>query len=62
MPLRKPTKKLFVMSYVIKVKANLLMEGIKYEDFENKGFVRANTATESRNFMKNGWPTDFWQD
>ncbi len=48
-------------------KSNLLMEGIKYEDFENKGFVRANTATESRNFMKNGWPTpsgkiDIWCD
>ena len=47
--------------------SNLLMEGIKYEDFENKGFVRANTSTESRNFMKNGWPTpsgkiDIWCD
>ncbi len=47
--------------------SNLLMEGIKYEDFENIGFVRANTATESRNFMKNGWPTpskkiDIWCD
>ena len=45
--------------------SNLLMEGIKYEDFENIGFVRANTGTESRNFMKNGWPTpsgkiDIW--
>ena len=46
-------------------KSNLLMEGIKYEDFQGKGFVRANTATESRNWMKNGWPTpsgkiDIW--
>ena len=45
--------------------SNLLMEDIKYEDFDNVGFVRANTATESRNFMKNGWPTpsgkiDIW--
>jgi len=36
---------------------NILMEGIKYEDFENVGFVRANTGTEKRNFLKNGWPT-----
>jgi anaerobic selenocysteine-containing dehydrogenase len=46
---------------------NPLMEGIKYEDILKNGFVRANTGSERRNFMKNGWPTpskkiDIWCD
>ena len=39
-------------------KHNPLMEGITYEDIQKEGFVRANTGSERRNFMKNGWPTD----
>jgi anaerobic selenocysteine-containing dehydrogenase len=46
---------------------NPLMEGIKYEDILKNGFVRANTGSERRNFLKNGWPTpskkiDIWCD
>ncbi len=36
---------------------NPLMEGIKFEDIQKKGFVRANTSSDRRNFIKNGWPT-----
>jgi len=44
---------------------NPLMEGIKFEDIQKNGFVRANTNSERRNFLKNGWPTpsgkiDIW--
>jgi len=44
---------------------NPLMEGITYEDIQKDGFVRANTGSERRNFLKNGWPTpsgkiDIW--
>ena len=44
---------------------NPLMEGITYEDIQKNGFVRANTNSERRNFIKNGWPTpsgkiDIW--
>ena len=37
---------------------NPLMEGITYDDIQKNGFVRANTGSERRNFLKNGWPTD----
>lgn len=36
---------------------NPLMEGIKFEDIQKNGFVRANTNSERRDFLKNGWPT-----
>ncbi len=36
---------------------NPLMEGIKYEDLKKNGWARANTSTDRRNFLKNGWPT-----
>lgn len=39
-------------------KHNPLMEGITYEDIQKNGFVRANTSSDRRNFLKNGWPTD----
>lgn len=38
-------------------KHNPLMEGITYEQLEKNGFARANTGSERRNFLKNGWPT-----
>jgi len=36
---------------------NPLMEGVTYEDLQKKGWARANTSSDRRNFLKNGWPT-----
>jgi len=46
-----------IRDILVQDEVNPLMEGITFENLKKNGWWRANTESERRNFMKNGWPT-----
>ncbi len=46
-----------IRDILVQDEVNPLMEGITFENLKKNGWWRANTESERRNFMHNGWPT-----
>jgi anaerobic selenocysteine-containing dehydrogenase len=46
-----------IRDILVQDEVNPLMEGITFEELKKNGWMRANTESDRRNFLKNGWPT-----
>jgi len=46
-----------IRDILVQDEVNPLMEGITFEHLKKNGWARANTESDRRNFLKNGWPT-----